>query len=399
MIFIKKLVLFFYRTISHSFWVLFGLLGFLCLMVIRLKFKIRLGKLVYMRIGHLAANTEIFLRRQSQHENSDKEIFIFLTGMPVNRQLLTMIKRKIFVVECPMLVRLYDSIKPCIPKSEIWIDLPFNTNEYKEFSYMPPQLSFIENEEKKGLMLLDSMGIKPDVSFVCFHARDKNYLDKIYKLKSHTLWSYHDYRDCDVDNYLLAAKYLASQKIYALRMGFIVEKKLSETTKYIIDYATNFRSDFGDIYLPAKCKFFLGNTAGNRLAAAIFNVPIAFANSVPFGDISMGKKDVFIPKKYWLKKDKRFLTFREIIAMGADWWLRSELYKQAGIEIIENTAEEILGLAKEINERVDNVWVGSQEDDNLQDRFRALFPLGHRCYDFPSRIGADFLRQNHELLD
>jgi len=120
---------------------------------------------------------------------------------------------------------------------------------------------------------------------------------------------------------------------------------------------------------------------------------------IPFGFASLGERDIFLPKKLWSSEKKRFLTFHEILACGADKSLHTHEYKQAGIEVIENTDEEILALAKEMNERLDGTWVNREEDEELQRRFRALFPPGYRCYGFPSRIGAEFLRQNRELLD
>jgi putative glycosyltransferase (TIGR04372 family) len=56
-------------------------------------------------------------------------------------------------------------------------------------------------------------------------------------------------------------------------MGSVYAKKIyvRKNTK-IIDYASKYRTDFGDIYLPAKCKFFLGNTAGIYQVSTIFDI-------------------------------------------------------------------------------------------------------------------------------
>jgi len=398
------------RILKRTLWhhiklfseLLFSLLGFFVfigLKVIEPLVKIRVGKLGHDRIGHLAANTELFLRRQSRSEDSARELHIFLAGKPANHQLLAMIKRRLHVFENRILLKLHNSIKPYTRDSKVWINLPFDTNEYEEFNNVSPQLSFAKEEEIQGTEMLTRIGIENGAPFVCFHARDKAYLDIFHPRKSRKEWSYHDFRDCDINNYLSAAEYLANQEIYAIRMGAIVEKKIFTTNNHIIDYATRFRSDFGDIYLPSKCKFFLGNTSGNRLISTIFNIPIAFANSVPLGVIALGKNDLFIPKKYWSTEKKRLLTFREIIKIGADWWLKGEMFVQAGIEIIENSADEILALTKEMNERLDGACIGNDEDEELQRQFRSLFSSGHRCYGFPSRIGAEFLRQNRELLE
>jgi putative glycosyltransferase (TIGR04372 family) len=98
-------------------------------------------------------------------------------------------------------------------------------------------------------------------------------------------------------------------------------------------------------------------------------------------------------------KEKRLLTFPEIIDKGIEGWTRNGLFTQAGIEVIENTSDEVLALAKEMNARLDGTWVTTEEDEFLQQRFRDLIPPGHYFYGFPSRIGAEFLRQNRSLLE
>ena len=74
-------------------------------------------------------------------------------------------------------------------------------------------------------------------------------------------------------------------------------------------------------------------------------------------------------------------------------------YMEAGIEPIENTPEEILALAQEMNMRLDKTWVTRDEDEELQSRYRDLYPPGHSAYGFPSRIGTEFLRKNNSLLE
>lgn len=62
-------------------------------------------------------------------------------------------------------------------------------------------------------------------------------------------------------------------------MGSKVQKKLTNIDNpKIIDYATKYRSDFADIYLSAKCKFFVGCSAGILCVPYIFHVPVIQAN-------------------------------------------------------------------------------------------------------------------------
>ena len=293
-------------------------------------------------------------------------------------------------------IRLESIFIECLKRAEMYIDLlSLDCYAYDAFNNIPSQLAFTEEEEIKGERLLQHMGIKLGAPFVCFHARDKMYLNLEYSNDC----TYHDYRDCDIQNYLAAAEYLASRGIPALRMGSIVEFALPKSSPGIIDYAKRHRTDFGDIFLSAKCKFFLGNTAGICCLRWIFKKPSAFANLPHSGMPPFFKGDLFIVKKPWLVGCKRFLTFREVFENGIDEWPRSELFIEGDIELVENTSHEICALAKEMNARIDGTWVSTEEDEELQARYRSLFPPDHPAIGFPSRMGAEFLRQNQELLD
>jgi len=356
--------------------------------------RLRFGLLRHDRIGHLALNTELLLRRQRREGRSSKERVVLLSkGPPANYQLLQMITRRITVRRSEALA---DALRVALCNSPVWADLPMYTNEYPEWNNLDTELAFTAEEEQRGHALLASMGIEPGSPFVCFHARDARYLETVQKDQAGG-WRYHDYRDCQIENYLPSANFLAAQGIVAIRMGHLVQSTLpNPRSARIIDYANDCRSDFGDVYLPARCKFFLGNTAGLCLLPSVFKRPCAAANSI--GHIPLLESDLFIVKKLWHIADRRFLRFGEVIELGADEWLRSERYAHAGLEVVENTADEILDLTKEINDRIDGVWVANEEDEEMQRRYRALFPPGHRCYGFPCRIGAAFLRQHRALL-
>ena len=79
--------------------------------------------------------------------------------------------------------------------------------------------------------------------------------------------------------------------------------------------------------------------------------------------------------------------------------MASGLYNEAGLEVIENSGDEILDLAVEMNARIDGTWLDTEEDNELQRRYLDFFPPNHPQYGFTARVGAHFLRQNRELLD
>ena len=125
---------------------------------------------------------------------------------------------------------------------------------------------------------------------------------------------------------------------------------------------------------------------------------MAYANNVSKYK-PLRKGEIFIPKKLWHVKTKRFLSFREQIESRIEAFDRTAQYATAGIKLIDNTSDEILALAKELNERLDGTWVVPEEDEQLQKQFRAIWPPGDFCYGFPSSIGSEFLRDNTYSLE
>ena len=177
------------------------------------------------------------------------------------------------------------------------------------------------------------------------------------------------------------------------------EKPIANNNPKMIDYALNFRSDFGDIYLLKHCKFFLSSSpTGISTAASILGTPIVSPNRIPIGDIPLNKCDIFIPMKYLDIKSKNFLSYKEVIHIGGDRWFNTQNYLDNGIELIENTPEEILEVTKEMNERLDGTWISDPIDKELQKAYRSLFKKRNHIYNFSPRIGANFLRKNQNLL-
>ena len=274
------------RILKIFFWSVFNLVIsplVIFLFAMNPLLRVQFVKIRDDRMGHLAANTEIFLRRLKLGILKKKGMLYIgiASTRPCNKQLLKMFKRKMAIIQLPKLLsEVAFSEKSLLAKSGFGMHLPMNSNEYYEFSYGKPNLEFTPAEEKQGKELLKKMGLTDKDWFVCFHARDPKYLAKYF---SSVDYSYHNYRDWDINNALKAAKYIASKWGFAMRMGAVVEKKLPKLKNpRIIDYASYYRSDFWDIYLSAKCKFFFGDGSGISEVVQIFNVPVAWVNLLPF---------------------------------------------------------------------------------------------------------------------
>ena len=359
---------------------------------------IRFGPLISSRIGHFAIDTEVYLCERDAGLHGKGEIDIFYHLRPIsNVQLQKMWERVLPVSRFACWV---DKINRMMPGGEKHI-IPRRRNACRDIHGLlrdtKPHVFFTDEEERFGREQLQEIGIKEGIPFVCFHARDSAYLNTALEGGD---WQYHNYRDSDINNYIPAVEGLVRSGYVAVRMGAVQGKRLNTSNPGIIDYASNYRTEFLDVYLGAKCKFFICDTAGIYAISEVFRRPVAWVNytSIEYAP-TYGLDHLYIPKKLWLKKEKRFLTFREILTSDIGRFTNTEEYEREGIELIENRPDEITALVMEMDERMNGKWQTTPEDEKLQQRFRSFFKPSELNKVFLARIGAEFLRQNTELLE
>ena len=78
--------------------------------------------------------------------------------------------------------------------------------------------------------------------------------------------------------------------------------------------------------------------------------------------------------------------------------IETDYFRKSGIELVENTPEEILDGTIEMDERVKECWEENPEDVDLQERFWEIIETNGVFRPPQLRICAVFLRQNKELF-
>lgn len=375
---------------------------------------VRFQKLISWRIGHFAANTELYLCERDVGINVPESTFVdiwYHSTNFYNKQLGRMWGRVLNIGPRHLLeiVARLNSIIPGGDLHQSGSNTQGDRDVHNLLDHSLPHLRFLPKEEKQGEAGLRALDIPVGTPFVCLNVRDPAYLsDQNSRLNAKVDWSYHDYRDCNVQNYILAAQELANCGYYVIRMGAAVRKAMNVVHPMIIDYAASgMRNDFMDIYLGAKCKFCISNGTGFDAVPFIFRRPIVYVDHVPLGIISTySSKFLATTKKHWLRGEGRFMTFREIFSSGSGYFLRSEKYEDLGIDLIESTPEEIAAVVHEMEARLNGSWQPHEDDEDLQRKFWEIFPTGavdarrgqplHG--EIRSRIGAEFLRKNRAWL-
>ena len=323
--------------------------------------RIRIAALPEDHIGNLAPSPDAYARLIQVKGMPPRTTHIFLAWNPANKQLLKMWKRHLNVIENYVVRRASMVFLP------ILVNTRFHNNyrQYQDQGYAnwagKPVLRFTEEEEERGRKGLAEMGIGPDDWFVCFHSRDPAYMSG--RDTAATVEAHYSIRDSSIKDYVSAMNWISEQGGFALRMGAVAEDTLDGLASKVIDYASHHRSDFMDIYLSAKCRFFMGSTAGLYAVPLIFGVPTATANVAPLvaQDIP-GMPMLFIPKRMRKTGSDRLLSFPECRAM--DWfelsqdnfpiYIRPHCYKERGLEWVDNTADDIVDLCQDMMDWVED---------------------------------------------
>jgi putative glycosyltransferase (TIGR04372 family) len=379
--------------------------------LIRPIFLIRFENFISNRIGHFALNIEQYLCELDAGINIPKTRFFdiwYHSCTPCNYQLARMWKRVLHIGPA-ILFELVGNINDVIPGGELhridWSIVGRDRDVHNLLDKFPPHISFLPNEERRGKMGLRSLGIPDDAPFVCLTVRDSAYLND---QSPHLDWSRHNFRNCDIQNYILVSRKLAERGYYVIRIGAVVKEAMDVDHPMIIDYATNgMRSDFMDIYLGAKCTFCISTSLGFDSVPIIFRRPVVFVDSSPLEVIRTWSIDYISTfKKYWKRDEDRFMTFQEIFESGAGKFTVQSEFEALGIDLVESTPEEIADVVLEMDERLRGVWKSTQEDERLQQSFWEMFPRGFlKNASIPlhgeiySRVGVEFLRQHREWLE
>ena len=390
----------------------FRILGFLCalptvliLWILKPVFWLKVGRLHITRLGHLALNTEVFLRRRQLGSYPDGPFYCFLAGPSnfanhplCNHQLLDMHKRVIPVSKSIILTAIYTGMLPILKWTPFYqsLDIHWTNNHYHELNNAEPALSFTPDEIEKGRKLLNEMNVDLDKDeYVCIYARDKAYLKA---LDTKTNWDYHNFRNFEIDSLIETAKYLIDKGFVVIRVGSIAENPINFSHEKLIDYPfSGHQSDFLDIFLVAHCKFVISNgTSGIVNVAPILDKPILTVNAHGNYEAYPGKDALFLWTKYKYSDTNKRFHFKDSLSFELGWWENPADY---GLEVELASAEDILEATKEMIARLENRFEYSPESEKLMQAYYKLFSK-ISGYETNSKIpvGITWLKKNQDLF-
>jgi len=405
----RKLFLFFKLILNFVFFLLSIPLSFLILIIIRaIKpiLLIRLGTLVSWRIGHFAGNTDLYICEKKAGINSDnlKTIDIWCNRTKAcNKQLNKMWKREINILPKWLVypVFLLNNFFPGGTSHQI-PNTRSSDRDVLNLTNRHPNLSFTANEEIEGREFMKKLGINPSSKFVCLTVRDSAYLEQQKKeTRSGVDWSYHNYRDSDIEDYSLAIQELVNLGYYVIRMGVLVNRPINIKSKKVIDYAFNhLRTDFMDVYLASKCSFCISTSTGFDALPSLFRRPLVIVNNPHIEFFySFYPETITIFKKIFDNDINKFLSIKSIINRGIGKFDKSKQFKALNLDLIDNSPEEIKDAVLEIILRTSGKWEDTWYDKEVSGVIKGIYRNSTLNGRILSRFGTQFLRENIYLIN
>ena len=332
------------------------------------------------------------LRRRSKTLGELEKLIVLNLSPDANSQIRIMYNRVVRIVgaEKPLLRRVFwwcSFATPGVQEREI-----LECQNDPHWHHSDPVVALTAEEISRGEILLREAGFDLNQEFVCYATRTDSYYQKLREVgvnaKSRSV------RNPNESIYLNVSKSLSTDGLKIVRMGKDLDSNIdSSEHPWVFDYASTCRSEFLDVVLFLRCKFLINGATGSVLLRAIFNLPTVNSDTYRIhknwfsGDVATFQKVRFV-------SDGRLATVSEMVKMS-DAFSDERHQEKLGVELVKNTAEEILAACEEMIARLNGTWESTEEDEILQTRYWDLIcKSGHNG----GRIGAKFLRDNQDLL-
>ena len=248
--------------------------------------------------------------------------------------------------------------------------------------------------------IIKDLGLK-EKEYVCIYNRESKYLTEKY---SGFDFSYHNYRDSNIDNLKDLSYYLKNyKKLPVIRVGSNSKNKINwecDQYPFIFDYSkSSFQSDKNDIDLISNCFLYINNGGGPFSIASSAKREMITINQIPTFGNHLGNK-IWIPKLIKGIKTNKYLSITDLINLNIHYKINSKTLDKYSLICLENTSEDILLAVKDFFKMKNNNL--SEEDEKLIQKYHLLIS-SKGLEKLPSKpltgsIAPSFLRRYSFLL-
>jgi len=358
--------------------------------------EIWLMKLGPDKASHFVDGIERNLRRKQLEGSGRKSICIVVWPQKFPNEALAKMYRRVVFIVGPRL-KFFANVLPFVVWRRKIVPYKVKGTSVESIKLLSPggaSIRFSKSETRLGETLLTDLFGDPSHRFVLFGYTSKEYRSNIdqYWHKEDELFS----AIPKASSFVALIKKLNDSGIGVVRQGLNLEfdQALASAGLLVPEY-DRYPSGFVDVWLASKADFLISACTGSWHFGVPFKKFSVITDLIsPRETFPQGTLGLFqLP---WLIKEKRFADF-EWMAREPRW-----CYNKARLgvdyEIRHNTPSQIIDVVDEQLARISGTWIETDEDTELQRRYRE-FAWG-KGYDISivPRIGAKFLREHQHLL-
>lgn len=221
-----------------------------------------------------------------------------------------------------------------------------------------------EEIEAKGLDFTDAVGMPRGAPFVALHVREMSYLPE----KGHLA-----FRCADLARYDAAIERFLEAGYWVFRLDDGLNKPMRHADRRVVDVplASGYDPSL-DIYFCARCAFSFNQASGPEAIVRAFGRPSATVNLVYELLRLPLPGDLLLFKHYAMAGAHRPLSYRELTDLDIPAVTSGYVFDEQGIDVLENTEEELEAAAVEMIELLNGgAELSATEEQNL-DRFHAI---------------------------
>jgi putative glycosyltransferase (TIGR04372 family) len=352
-------------------------------------------------MGMLTVPVELYFAEKKFNLNVPKRKYVdlFIRKKKIcNYYLFDKKKKNLIILPSYIFECLYNILFFLKEKSHICGSSNADRDIYDVLSKTSSNFFLNKNEMNEGNAFLEKLGIKKKSRYVCLYVRDPAYY--VYKPAS-------DYRNSNINNFVLAVNYLLSKNYYVFRMGYKVQKELQIKSPNFFDYATNgMRTEFLDVFLGHNCYFCITTGSGFDGIPVAARRPTVLTSLAPLNYFrSYDSNNIFIFKHHVNIETNKKMSIKEIFDVGVSQSLNTEEFLLKGVKLEENSSKEILDVVKEMDLRLNKKWKNSKKKNYLKNLFfsridkEAINMEGKKLHNvIRCNIGSSFLKNNSYLF-
>ena len=359
------------------------------------------------KISFFIRDLEFGLQNIKARGQLGKRFVFVLYPIPFpNQQLAIMYRRYVtilgekqhFLAECMRFVLGFGRIEK---KGRI---TPQTADRFELWNSRTQTLEFTSREIRNGSELNEKLGLIPSLPYVCLAFSSKEYRESadyaLNKYNNKGSGKRNNLIDVipEVDSYVPVINALTNSRIQVVRTGIFETVPLPNNLGGLVhDYSFTCQSPFGDVWLYSNCLFALAAGSGSHWFASIFNKPSVFTDQYCLVG-TYGRRDLFIPQLCYFHEEQRLASFEWMLTPENFMWAWDNSRLSVEYQIVKNSRQQIIDVTIEMIERLNGTWVETEEDIELQRKFKKLQELLPPHEREPSRIGAKFLREHQHLL-